>query len=507
MTLLLALLLGGTPAMSAPADDRAEAAAVKAQAEQVRATSATRLRGMLGAHHKGPILGRVEVVSAIDDRHPKVQAVLQALRAAQAARLGAVWYDVKVANDTKAAPVGYYGYVVSDTTVSADLGPGDVTLGYRLGLDGSDDRKIPDYYGELDTMRGGEVRLEIGLDLLESLWTDPARTGLRQADLGIDVAEADRRLTERVVSRDAAAAWAKWVATGRILTLDEALLVIARQRQGAVEQRIGLGDLAPIERVRNRQFLAQREAELADAQGEFQAATEKLALYLRTSDGEGVRPERDRLPDRNSAPGRAASYPGDPVLTALTEHPLLVAARARLEIADLDRRLARFGLLPELRVTGAVSQDLQGGGALRDDLAPTMGVVGAKVKVPLINAKDRGKNRQADAKRDKAAADLAWLEDQVVADVNAAVAREQAALVRWRRSAESVELALQLQEAEQRRFDVGDIDLLRLWQIEQQTAKAIREEVKAWSAYQIAVADLELAVGVPLPVVGDGEPQ
>ena len=76
-------------------------------------------------------------------------------------------------------------------------------------------------------------------------------------------------------------------------------------------------------------------------------------------------------------------------------------------------------------------------------------MVGTKVSVPLGNTKDRGKRRMAEAKWTKAQADLDWLEDQIVAQVRSAQAREQAALVRWRRAAESVDLALQLQEAEQ----------------------------------------------------------
>jgi len=500
--LLFVLALSGT-ALAAPGDadepasDTSSQGADAAPPEPVgraRATSATRLRAMLGAHAKGPALPRAELVQAIDPRHPKVQSLVQAVRAARAERLRARFYDVTLSSDTKAAVDGYYGYVISDNSLAVDAGALRVEGGYRLGVDAADG-SLPDYYGEYETLRGGEVRLQVGVDLLEGLITDPDRTALRQADRGIDLAQADLELTELLVLRDGVAAWSKWVASGRILNLDEALLDVARQRQDAVEQRIGLGDLAPIERVRNRQIVAAREADLADAQGDFTAATEKLALYLRDQDGGGIRASRARLPDRVSAPSGAPSYDVDPVELALREHPLLRAARARLDLTDLDRRLARFGILPELRVTGQVSQDVQGGGQPSDSLSPRVAMVGAKIKVPIANTKDRGKRRMAEAKFAKAKADLAWLEDQVVADVRAAVAREQAALERWRRTSESVDLALQLQDAEQRRFDVGDIDLLRLWQVEQQTAKAIREEVKAWQSYQIAVAELELAVG------------
>ena len=262
-----ALLLGPV-ALAAPGDDPAEvettpstAAGDDGVAARARATSVARLRDMLGAHAKGPPLVRPIVVGAIDGRHPKVRALVAAVAAARGDRLRTRFYDVTVATDTKAAVDGYYRYVISDNTVTADVGAATLQAGWRFGLDGSEGA-LPDYYGEYKTLAGGEVRLHVGLDLLEGLVTDSERTALRQADVGIDLAEADLALTELVVLRDGVEAWAKWVGSGRILALDQALLDVANQRQQAVDQRIGLGDLAPVERVRNRQIVAQREADL-----------------------------------------------------------------------------------------------------------------------------------------------------------------------------------------------------------------------------------------------------
>lgn len=490
------LLLGSGAASAAdplPATPGAPPTAKGPDGAGLRATSASRLRDMLGAAGAGDPLLRPDVVSRIDARHPKVAAVQAAVDAANGARLASVWYDAKLSSDTKAFIDGYYEYVIHDTMLEMDGGPVRVAGGFRYGAGLGEDGRYPDYYNESKTQKGGEIRLEVGLSLMEALLTDEDRTERRQATEGVSLAEAERELTELVVTRDAVAAWSKWVSTGRILALDEALLEIAKSRQVAVQQRIDLGDLAQIELVRNRQILAGREAELADAQGQHVGAVEKMALYVRSADdGRPIRADRSRIPARNAAPASAAGFAEDPVELAKRMHPMLRAARARLEITELDVRLARARLLPDVEFIAGRSQDL---GDEVTSLAPGSTMVGAKLKVPIAHTKQRGKFQATRAKREKALLDLAWLEDQIVANVRSAQAGEEAALERWRRSAESVELALQLQDAEQKRFDFGDIDLLRLWQIEQQTAKAIRNEVKAWQAYQIAVVELEVAVG------------
>ncbi|MFK7930748.1 MAG: TolC family protein [Myxococcota bacterium] len=479
--------------LAAPPDDSPADSAERVQ--KVRTSSASRLRMMMGAHSEGPPLLRPEVLQAIDARHPKLVAAEAQLSAAEADYSGSLSYiDPTFESKTKAGVAGYYQYLVSDNRVAWDLGIVEAEVGWRLGRD-MGAIGIPDYYGELDTLDNGELRVGLSVDILEGLWTDEDRTGRRVAGLTRDQAQALVRLARLDLSRKAVAVWAKWVSSGRVLNLEEVLLDVATVRQQAVDARISVGDLAAIEQVRNRQFMAQREAEVAGARADFDAAVQALALHLRVDDGTPRFMKRQHLPDRVDAPEGAPGFSADPVRLAIEGHPLIVVARTRLGIAEADARLARFGRMPEITLEGQISQDV--GSQTNPSLQPMDAVVGAGVKLPLGNLKDRAKAASARSKRDKAMADVGLLEDQIDMEVRAALAREQGALRAWKASAEQVDLGLQLQEAEQRRFDVGDIDLLRLWQIEQQTAKAILSEVKAWLTYQVAVADLEYAVGQP----------
>lgn len=484
--------------LAAPTSDGAEAPAPAASTQ----ASAERLRSMLGARSDAPSLQRDEVLAAVDARHPKVQAAVLNVDRAQGERRQAMGaFDPVLSAEGKGLTAGYYGYAIGDATVAWDAGPIEAWAGWRLGVDAGRGG-LPSYMGEDETLTGGEARLGVSLDLLEGLVRNPERTRQRVAALGVDEAAAAQDATVVLVRRKAVSAWAKWVAAGRKLALENALLDVARARERAVEERIRLGDLAGIERVRNRQILAQREAVVAEARGEFTAATEQLALYLRASDGVPRRPTVGELPPRSSPPTTPRRWATDPVQLARAQHPALIAMRADLAARRAEARLARNARLPELSVQVEHARDLVRGSDPAESLRQPTTVVGLKTKVPLLNLKDGGKAGATAAKADKAAADLVWVEDQVEADVRSAMAREAAALSAWRAASETVELALQLQDGEQRRFDAGDIDLLRLWQVEQSTAKSISTEIEEWKRYQLAAADLDAAIGVTadLPV-------
>ncbi len=511
LILMLALVApGGAVAQERPAGTDTDAPSTAADRRRsdddddvaelgaaARGVSADRLRAMLGAHGAGPPLHRDDVLDTLDDRHPKARAALLDVDRARGERTMA-WgaFEPAFVTDTKGHE-GYYGYLFSDNVVHTQAGPVGVWGGYRLGID-TNDVGQPDYYGEAETLRGGEWRVGASLALLDGLVFNEDLTDLQVARLGVDLAQARQDAILVMLRRKATTAWADWVAAGRTLALERALEDIAEQRQRAVDARIELGDLAAIERVRARQILAQREAAVAEAFGSYLGATEVLALYLRTAEGETVRVTDARLPDRVDAPASLAGYRDDPLALARQNHPMLRALRADLAARGAEARLAAWSQLPDVHLSYEYAVDQLGEGQPKDSLVPPTHTVGLKAKVPLLLRKDRGKARATAAKRDKAEADLVWATQQVEADVRAALAAEEAALVAWRAAAEQVELALELQEAEQRRFDVGDIDLLRLWQVEQSTAKAIRTEIKAWKGYQVAVADLEAAVGRPV---------
>lgn len=465
-----------------------------------RIRSAERLRRMLGSEPASP-LELQAVLGGIDRRHPRFRSAMLDIDRAQGRYLASQGaFDPRVSASTRSLLAGFYGYTFGNAMVDWSPGPFSVYGGWRMGVDTWGRAGIPVYYQDKWTLEGGEVRAGIAVPLLEGLVTDPQRTERQIADLDIDRAEAVASAVEVHLRQRATGAWVGWVASGRFLQLERALLDIAETRQVAVEARISVGNLPQIEELRNLQFLAHRRVAFEAAVGSFAASNQELALYLRDEGGAGVRAEVERVPARPSPPQDPISREEDfLVRRAFDRHPELATLRAVVDQRRAAARLARNRLLPDITVFGEASQDLVGGGEVVPSLEPFNFMAGVRGTMPVLNRGARGMKAATEAQVDGARADLVWAEEQIEARVRRAAARERASLEGWRNAYEAVGLALRIQEAEQRAFDFGNVDLLRLWQIEQETAAALRSEVAAWAAYENAVAELIAAVGGDLP--------
>ncbi|TVQ90252.1 MAG: hypothetical protein EA397_12915 [Deltaproteobacteria bacterium] len=493
--MLIYLLMALAVAQPAP-----ESAIEDPQLDTPRTRSAERLRRMLGAEPADP-LPLQSVTESIDRRHPRFRSAMLDVQRAEGALLQSQGpFDPNLIARTRTLAAGFYGYSFGNAMLEWTPGPFSVYGGWRIGVDTWDRAGIPVYYQDKWTLQGGEARVGLSIPLLEGLVTDPARTQRTIAALDIDRTEAMADAIEIQLRQQAAVAWVGWVASGRMLALERALLDIAQIRQTAIEARITLGDLPQLEELRNLQFLARRRASLENAIGSFEAASQHLSLFLRDDQGARLTAAADRVPKAESPPAAALSRNEDLLVRfALDRHPELEAMRAVIEQRQAAARLARNRLLPDIRVFGEASQDFLGGGDAVPSLEPFNLMIGVQGSMPVLNRSARGMKAATEAQVDGARADLRWAEDQIEARVRQAAARERAALEGWRAATEAVALALRIQEAEQRAFDFGKVDLLRLWQIEQETAAAIHTEVNAWARYETARAELIAAVGGQIP--------
>lgn len=491
ITLFLCVALAQAPAEppTGPAEPTARDAAQLDGATE-------RLRRMLGEPSERP-LRLDDLLVSIDRRNPRLRAALLGIDKAQGALQSARGFlDPELRLGAQSLVRGYYGYNLADAAVGWDTGALDVYGGWRAGVDAWDRNGIPVYYGDKATLAGGELRAGASLPLLRGLITDGDRTGVRVADADLMRAEAVARGIDVALRQRSAGAWIGWVAAGRMLALERALLDIAEDRQRSVRARVSVGDLAALEELRVEQFLTQRRAAFENAAGRFEGEVQQLGLYLRDDAGDPARAGLERLPTRDAVPTEPIARDLDALVArAIEQHPDLLALRADVQRRQAMLRLAKNDRLPSLSVFGEASQDFAGDGTVDDSLSPFKFIVGARGTVPTLNRKARGTVAKSDAELKTAQAYLQWATEKIAASVRRAGARERATTEAWRATSRAVDLALRIQQAEQRRFDLGEIDLLRLWQIEQETAKSIRTEVKAWAAYELASAELRAALG------------
>jgi len=235
-------------------------------------------------------------------------------------------------------------------------------------------------------------------------------------------------------------------------------------------------------------ILLERRAFLVSAQRSFEQAAFGLSLFLRDPAGRSVVPDPSRLPKeavRSAEPELAEDLVQSRVLAC---HPELGSARAKLDAAEIDVKLTRNQLAPELRGRFQYSRDLGEltGTDLDFTLPGNVFQAGLELSMPLLFRDERGRASAARAKVAASRAGIDLLEDQLVARMRDAASAVRAAHERVELTQQVVGTAEELAKGERRRFEFGSSNLIFVNLREQQAAMARVQFIDA-----VAVAEIE----------------
>ena len=313
-------------------------------------------------------------------------------------------------------------------------------------------------------------------------------------------AKIDQELADPVILRQyldfiraATISYYTWLASGHRLALTEELLRIAKDRDSAITEQVKLGAAAPIVQVNNQQMVVSREIAMVVAKRRFQASAIELSLFYRTL--ESARPiiaARDRLPK---------SFPPQPLMEesrmtsdlakAVFQRPEMRRIELLLKKADIDHRLAKNSLLPNLDIGLLAAQPAFYGQTELEGLV--------QLKMPLQQREAEGRVDVADSTISRLNLEKQFTRDRIVADVRDAFVAVDAAYHALQKTRRNVDLTRQLQTAEQERLKLGATDLLNLQIREQFTFDAEVLEVEAQADYFRAQANYDAAVAGDAP--------
>jgi len=445
------------------------------------------LAGAANAAAQTPTLTLDDVLLSSAERYPEIIEAMAKRQAAQGrafASRGA--FDIVFDAYTESIRSGFYDGVDSGARLSQELGTlgARVYGGYRVSRG-----DFPIYRDEAFTNRAGEAKVGVVFSLLRDREIDRRRLAVRNADLEARLADFDLALARIGVQQQAADAYFRWIAAGRQLRVYEDLLVLAENRQSALEREIRAGARARIFLTENAQNIARRRVLTLEARQRALAEANNLSLYYRDANGAPIVPSLDALPnDRQSGAERfPASASADPSIAVFAERPDLLGLETKLEQARNRLELARNDLLPRLDLSYELSNDFGAeglGGVSRDGVE---NIVGLRLSMPL-------QRREARGARDAAKADLAALEQRrrlqtdraevelrnIVLDRD--MAEQRAVLVE-----QEVAQSEQMEAAERRRFESGASDFFLV---------NLREEAAASARVRLHQADFDRSVAV-----------
>lgn len=453
---------------------------------------------------RGEILTLAEVLDSVNEHDPRLAAANQQVEVAKGQVLSA-----RGGFDTSVNLLQIYEplYRGSTTRIHVEQAIPVYGLtawaGWQIGFSGTPGQTPvldPGSAGRLLQAKGGEVFGGVTLPLVRDGWTDRRRTDIKQTKLERERMDYVRDATQLQLELEAATAYWNWVAAGMQVEIERQLLGLAVTRHDKLQRQIELGAVDRLAGIDNARVILDREGRVVMAERTFQGTALALSLYLRDGSGDPSVAGAERLP--NSMPNLPAPPSPDidaEIAAALDKRPDRRAQIRSREQSDVELRWARNQRTPRVDLSAWASHEI-GANPFTDagetDPERTELFTSLNVEIPIPMRGARGQVQSAEASLDVVASELRLLDDQIgvqVADAHAAVAAaHQRALL----ASEQVALTQELAQAELRRFELGDGDLLLVNLRELAIADAGSTEVTAIADYFIAKANLEVAKGV-----------
>jgi outer membrane protein TolC len=295
---------------------------------------------------------------------------------------------------------------------------------------------------------------------------------------------------------EAALRYWDWVAAGRQQAVATQLLGIAEVRDRDLADAIGLGSIAPVERVDNRRAILQRQGGVVSTRRNTERQAINVSLYYRAPDGTMLRPQDAQLPGAMPPPPERLTpeqVQAD-LRGALEQRPDVQAIALSRQQQEVALELARNELLPTFDVFAEVSRDVGDGSRT---LQGTELDAGATFTLPMQRRLGKGQARVALAALSRLDAEMRMARDRVRAEVEDAASALAAALDVQEVTRAEVAVARELEQAERDRFALGDSTQFLVNLRELATADAAFREIsataeahKARVAYDVATARL-----------------
>lgn len=426
-----------------------------------------------------------DVLLAVEASHPMLVAAEARVEGAGFDRLSAAGaLDPVVAGKASAKTSGSSSWQSVDVGVKAPLTlwGGDVSAGWAVG-----DGTFEPYEADLATGPAGEFYAAIDLPVLRDAWTDRRRASLARADQEAELAAADRAVRELEILRAAGHRYWDWVAAGQRLHVAEALHALAEARDQAFAAQVDVGDLAPIVRQDSRRLVLERADRIVQARRVFEQTSIELSLHLRDPDGRPVVAPIAAVPEA-IAEAPVEEDTAAAIAVALAERPELDRLDVQLLQARIEGRLATNQALPAVDLLGEIATPAGSEGYDTWKVG-----VGADWPIPARSA--RGRIGSTRALEDRLTAERRFAADRVQADVLDAASALDAARERVRLAEELVVTTRAVAEAERRKFELGDSNLIFVNQREIAVADVEVLLVDTRAALQKAWVDWRWAQG------------
>ena len=353
---------------------------------------------------------------------------------------------------------------------------------------------------EVRTPPTGLVLVGVNVPVGQTLLIDGRRTALRQAQLGLSLAEADRRKQVNKVLFEAAKAYWDWYLSYRSYQLINEGLQLANVRFTGTRQRALIGEAAPIDTTEALITVQDRQVQRQQAAVDLQNARLQLAVFLWAANNQPI-----DLPDNVVPQSAVSELVSDELVQTLLgqatqQHPEVLKLDAKTGQNQLEERFRRALLQPQINLSASLlsqTPNLMQGYDWNSYYSFGLAnhKIGLDLVMPLFLRKERGKLRQVQVKGQQLILErqqtLRVIQNDVLSARNEMITLGQQIQVQQ----QAVTNQRRLVRAEQQRFTLGESSLFL---VNARESKLIDLSVKLEelrTKYQKAIASLWYAAG------------
>jgi outer membrane protein TolC len=395
-------------------------------------------------------------------------------------------FDPRLKGRGYAQPEGGYEREYFDVAFELPIEDSAVKLytGYRIGRG-----NWPVYYQEDLTNRQGEWRLGLSLPLLRDYQIDDERFRLYRSELEITSQKISKELLKVRVINEARQSYWEWVLISKLLRINQRQLLIAKERQKALEDQARLGDVEQIKLIENKQQIYLRENLVQESLREFEKSAVKLSLYYRDKQGQPIiLNTKSQISPNTILPEYSLNAANINYL--YTHHPevKLISVHRRQLLLALKNAYNEFK--PEVNLKLYTEQDYGEG-------TPALGVrsynIGLNYEIPLRQRKARGMIKGVKDALNALAYKERYLKDTLLTNTKQLLYELSKNSVSYTLEQKQAEASKKVLDAEVEKFNAGTSSLFLVNQREQKYASEQRDIVNSMVDYFEIKNNLEAA--------------
>ncbi len=303
--------------------------------------------------------------------------------------------------------------------------------------------------------------------------------------------------------------WAVVQAQGNLKVAQESMDA-AQATYKRDKRALELGALPPLDIYRSESQVASRRVQVIQSEYALKQAEDQLRLTVGADQDPYFQALDIELTEKAEPNGELRTIDAASALQdAIKKRPEFDAARSALSRDEMQIRIARNHLLPQLDISGAYSSNGLGGNGLNGTGQPISSswlnqVFGFNyptyqaqltLSLPLKNRAAKAEMGTALVSRRNDLYGQRLVQEQVALDVSNAVHQLEQAKLSIAASKEALDLAQKTMGAEQRKYELGSTTIFLVLEAQTEFAAAQQTLLQAEVGYQMAVAFVDHATG------------